>query len=109
MTRTNTTTQRTTVKAIPISTKQTTIPEIGARRTTRLKGTELEMMTTIESNQNEGEAMMEEIEVVDPLEAGAEEIKEAEAVVMIVISEGEEGATMEVMLTKTFEMTKHKM
>ena len=108
MSKTNTMTQRTTVKPIPISKKLTTKPETEARRTTRLKGTQLEMMTKIESKQNEGEAMMAEIEVLGLLEAGAEEIKEAEAVAMIVISEGEEGAIMEVMLTTTIETSKQK-
>ena len=99
-------TQRTMVTAIPISTGQTTRRETGVQRTTLLKGTELEKRTTSESIQKEDEVMMEEIEVASLLEAGAEEINEAVVAAMIAISEVEEGATMEVMLTTTIEMTK---
>jgi hypothetical protein len=99
-------TQRTMVTAIPISTEQTTRRETGVQRTTLLKGIELEKRTTSESIQKEDEVMMEEIEVASLLEAGAEEINEAVVAAMIAISEVEEGATMEVMLTTTIEMTK---
>ena len=110
------------VKATPISTRLTLILEIEVQRQIiRLKNIDPRVTTMIEVNRKEdaedmkkedAEDMKKEEEEAEELEVGAEEIKEAVAEAMIVISEVEEEETIKSMPmpnTPTIEMIRKKM